>query len=72
MTDMTAAIPTPRKVPVFRQVYLARWDYMYVAPALIVMLIVIAYPVWFTIDMSFYKTPPSLQLRDRQFVGLRN
>ena len=72
MTDMTAAIPTPRKVPWLRQVYLARWDYMYVAPALIVMLIVIAYPVWFTIDMSFYKTPPSLQLKDRLFVGLRN
>lgn len=69
---MTATIQVQRKLPFLRKVYLARWDYVYVAPALIVMLIVIAYPVWFTIDMSFYKTPPSLQLRDRTFVGLRN
>ncbi|MBC7477789.1 MAG: sugar ABC transporter permease [Pseudorhodobacter sp.] len=70
---MTDTLYTPRKAPgLLRQIVNARWDYMYVAPAMLVMLIVIAYPVWFTIDMSFYKTPPSLQLRDRTFVGLSN
>ena len=70
---MTEIPYTPRKAPgLLRQIVNARWDYMYVAPAMLVMLIVIAYPVYFTIDMSFYKTPPSLQLRDRTFVGLAN
>jgi multiple sugar transport system permease protein len=57
---------------VMGQIYAHRADYPYVLPALIVMLVVIAYPIYFTIDMSFFKTPPSLQLRDRSFVGLRN
>ena len=73
-----SVIPGPvpaatRKTPgLLRKIANARADYLYVAPALIVMLVVIAYPVYFTIDMSFYKTPPSLQLRDRTFVGLKN
>jgi multiple sugar transport system permease protein len=36
------------------------------------MLIVIAYPVYYTIDLSFFRTPPSLQLRDKTFIGLDN
>src|SRR5258708_35516048 len=36
-----------------------RTDYMWVAPALLVMVLVIAYPFFYTIDLSFYDTPPS-------------
>ena len=41
-------------------------------PAIVVMLIVIAYPIYYTIDLSFFNTPPSLQLRDKKFVGIDN
>ncbi len=63
---------TPRAPTLAQRVVIHRADYAYVLPALIVMMIVIAYPIWFTIDMSFYKTPASLNLRDRSFVGLQN
>ena len=49
-----------------------RTDYAYVLPALIVMLIVIAYPIWYTIELSFYRTPPNLQMRDKIWVGWEN
>lgn len=49
-----------------------RADYLYVLPAIVVMLIVIAYPVYYTIELSFYNTPPGLQLRDKVFVGFAN
>ncbi|WP_286720752.1 sugar ABC transporter permease [Devosia sp. 63-57] len=49
-----------------------RADYLYVLPAIIVMLIVIAYPIYYTIELSFFKTPPGLQLRDKIFVGTEN
>jgi multiple sugar transport system permease protein len=55
-----------------RQVSINRADYLYVLPAIVVMLIVIAYPIYYTIDLSFYKTPPGLQLRDKIFVGVDN
>ena len=49
-----------------------RADYLYVLPAIVVMLVVIAYPIYYTIDLSFFKTPPGLQLRDKIFVGIDN
>lgn len=49
-----------------------RWDYAYVAPAIIVMLVVIAYPIWYTVELSFYKTPPNLQMKDKVWDGLNN
>ncbi len=55
-----------------RQVWASRADYMYVMPAIVVMLVVIAYPIYYTVDLSFFKTPPGLQLRDKTFVGLDN
>ena len=55
-----------------RRVWEHRWDYAYVMPAIVVMLIVIAYPVWYTIELSFYQTPASLQLRDKIFNGVDN
>lgn len=36
------------------------------------MLIVIAYPIYYTIELSFFNTPPGLQLRDKTFIGLGN
>lgn len=57
---------------VFQQMWISRADYLYVLPAIIVMLIVIAYPIYYTIELSFFKTPPGLQLRDKIFVGTEN
>lgn len=49
-----------------------RTDYLYVLPAIVVMLIVIAYPIYYTVELSFFNTPPSLQLRDKVFIGFDN
>ena len=54
------------------RIWAGRWDYMYIAPALIVMLLVIAYPIYYTVVLSFFKTPPSLAMSDRIFVGMDN
>lgn len=72
----TAAPRAPRvrqeKIGLLRQIYKQRADYMYVMPALIVMMIVIAYPIYYTVELSFYQTPANLQMRDKVWVGLRN
>ena len=47
-------------------------DYLYVAPALGVMLLVIGYPVYYTVELSFFNTPPSLAMADKIFVRLDN
>ena len=39
----------PRRSGLIRQVIEHRWDYLYIAPALGVMMVVIAYPIWFTV-----------------------
>ena len=49
-----------------------RADYLYVAPALLVMLLVIGYPVYDTVYLSFFNTPPSLAMSQKNFVGLDN
>ena len=36
------------------------------------MLIVIAYPIYYTIDLSFFSTPPDLALTHKIFVGFDN
>jgi multiple sugar transport system permease protein len=36
------------------------------------MLVVIAYPIYYTVELSFFDTPPGLQLRDKTFTGLDN
>ena len=70
--------PDPARKPramhsdLLRQIWINRTDYLYVLPAIVVMLIVIAYPIYYTIDLSFYRTPPGLQLRDKIFVGVDN
>jgi multiple sugar transport system permease protein len=57
---------------VLRQMWNGRTDYLYVLPAIVVMLVVIAYPIYYTIELSFFKTPPGLQLRDKIFIGVDN
>lgn len=70
----TAALgrPIPERPSLMRQIWTSRADYLYVLPAIIVMLVVIAYPIYYTIELSFFKTPPGLQLRDKIFVGTEN
>jgi len=71
--DRKAASGTPRlRAPLLQRVWLHRVDYLYVAPALGVMLLVIAYPVYYTITLSFFKTSPSLAMADSAFVGFDN
>jgi multiple sugar transport system permease protein len=59
-------------MPLFRRILRHRADYLYVAPALLAMALVIAYPVYFTVYLSFFNTPPNLALDDKIFVGLDN
>ena len=61
-----------QRTGLLQQVFAKRADYLYVMPALIVMLIVIAYPIYYTIELSFYKTPANLQMKDKIFVGFDN
>jgi len=61
-----------RRSGVMRRVWDHRFDYAYVLPSIAVMLIVIAYPIYYTIELSFFNTPPGLQLRDKIFVGIDN
>jgi multiple sugar transport system permease protein len=77
MTMVTGQSDAPRVQAaktngILRQMWVNRADYLYVLPAILVMLVVIAYPIYYTVDLSFFKTPPSLQLRDKIFVGLDN
>ncbi len=68
--------PRPVRRPRRRSVWAEmrhRWaDYMYVLPALAVMMAVIAYPIYYTVFLSFFKTPPSLAMDDKIFVGFEN
>ncbi|MBX3577456.1 MAG: sugar ABC transporter permease [Rhizobiaceae bacterium] len=77
MTDVTAqsrpaARPGGTRSDLLRQIWISRADYLYVLPAIVVMLVVIAYPIYYTVDLSFYKTPPGLQLKDKSFVWFDN
>ena len=49
-----------------------RADYLYVAPAIGAMALVIGYPVYYTIHLSFFRTPPNLALEDKIFAGFDN
>ncbi len=62
----------PKRSGLLTRILAHRDDYFYVLPALIVMMIVIAYPIYYTIELSFYKTPPNLQMKDKVFDGLNN
>lgn len=49
-----------------------RNDYLYILPAIGIMLLVIAYPVFYTVRLSFYSTPANLSMDDKIWVGLDN
>src|SRR5579871_845454 len=73
----TAAHPTVRRSTPRRLSFGVRLrrilaDYAYIAPALGVMLLVIGYPIVNTIYLSFFRTPPSLSLANKQFAGFDN
>ena len=36
------------------------------------MFLVIGYPIYYTVYLSFFNTPPSLAMADKIFVGLEN
>src|SRR4051812_9841243 len=77
MTTVLGRADAARGTPAVRsnilqQVWISRADYVYVLPAIVVMLIVIGYPIYYTIDLSFFRTPPGLQLKDKIFVGADN
>jgi multiple sugar transport system permease protein len=55
-----------------QRVWTQRTDYLYVLPAIVALVIVIGYPVYYTIELSFFQTPSSLQIRDKIFNGLDN
>lgn len=61
-----------RRPSLLRSIMRHRADYLYVAPAIGVMLLVIAYPIYFTIYLSFFSTPPNLALEDKIYTGLGN
>src|ERR1700722_5684504 len=62
----------PREPGLLARIWRHRTDYLYVAPALAVMLLVIGYPVYYTIYLSFFNTPPSLAMSQKIFVGVDN
>ena len=66
------AASRPRPDGVLARVVRHRADYLYVLPALAAMALVIAYPVYFTVYLSLFNTPPNLALEDKIFVGLDN
>jgi multiple sugar transport system permease protein len=69
----TAVDAAPLKRPgILRRIVNHRNDYLYVLPALAVMLVVIAFPIYYTIELSFFRTPPNLQMRDKVWTGLDN
>ena len=49
----------PRRGGLWAEIRRPRSDYLWAAPALLVLLLVIGYPFVYTIDLSFYETPPS-------------
>lgn len=62
--------PPPRNL--LQRIADHRSDYLYIAPAILVMLLVIGYPVYYTIYLSFFKTAPSLAVADQSFIGIDN
>jgi len=69
---LTPAASRTRSDGVLARVARHRADYLYVLPALAVMALVIAYPIYFTVYLSLFNTPPNLALEDKIFVGLDN
>ena len=65
-------MPYPSPPGLLRRIAHHWADYLYVLPAIGVMLLVIGYPVYFTVYLAFFNTPPNLALNNKIFVGLDN
>jgi multiple sugar transport system permease protein len=63
---------TRRKNGLLREIGRHWADYLYIAPALLVMIAVIGYPIYYTVYLGFFNTPPSLAMDDKIYVGLDN
>ena len=61
-----------KRPSILSRVIAHRTDYLYVLPAILVMLVVIAFPIYYTIELSFFRTPPNLQMRDKIWTGIDN
>lgn len=61
-----------RRAGLLARIYKHRADYLYILPALIVMFVVIGYPVYYVVELSFFNTPPSLAMSEKVFVGFDN
>src|SRR5438128_6137298 len=72
MSAATATRRTRAGEGLVRRIIRHRADYLYVLPALGVMLLVIGYPIYDTVYLSFFNTPPNLALEDKIFVGIDN
>ena len=72
MTTIDSHRQPVRRSGLLARIYRHRADYLYVLPAISVMLLVIAYPIYYTIHLSFFNTPPNLALEDKIFVGVDN
>lgn len=72
VADALHEATSSRRVNLLRRVINHRTDYLYVLPALVVMLVVIAYPIYYTIELSFFRTPANLQMQDKIWTGLDN
>lgn len=70
MSNPNRSLPEARGL--FRRMADHRLDYLYILPSLGVMLLVIAYPIYYTVYLSFYKTPPSLAMSDKIYNGIDN
>ncbi|MCC5976047.1 MAG: sugar ABC transporter permease [Rubellimicrobium sp.] len=66
-----SAVP-PRQTHVVARMVRHRYDYLYIMPAMVVMMVVIAYPIYYTIELSFFRTPINLQMRDKVWTGTDN
>ncbi|MGD9712625.1 MAG: carbohydrate ABC transporter permease [Thermomicrobiales bacterium] len=56
----------------FAEIWKHRADYLYILPALAVMMVVIAYPIYFTVRLSFYDHGRTLSFDNLTWVGLDN
>ncbi|MGH2551465.1 MAG: sugar ABC transporter permease, partial [Thermomicrobiales bacterium] len=65
-------VENPKRPNIFRRLRKHWADYFYVLPALGIMILVIGYPIYYTIYLSFFSTPPSLAMSDKIWVGLDN
>ena len=72
-TEQSPQLRPPKKDDGYFKRIGTHWaDYFYVLPALGAMLLVIGYPIYYTINLSFHFTSPSLAMTENVWIGLDN